>query len=52
MLADLPKTQVFSLARFINTHEEIIPFNTIEKPPSAELSPGQVDSDSLPLTKN
>lgn len=48
VIADLPKTQVFSLARYINTDEEIIPFNTIEKPPSAELRPDQVDSDSLP----
>jgi NAD+ synthase (glutamine-hydrolysing) len=48
VIADLPKSQVFSLARFINTDKEIIPFNTIEKPPSAELRPDQVDSDSLP----
>lgn len=48
VIADLPKTQVFSLARYINTDEEIIPFNTIDKPPSAELRPDQVDSDSLP----
>ena len=48
VIADLPKSKVFSLARFINTDKEIIPFNTIEKPPSAELRPDQVDSDSLP----
>ena len=48
VIADLPKTQVFSLARYINTDEEIIPFHTIDKPPSAELRPDQVDSDSLP----
>jgi NAD+ synthase (glutamine-hydrolysing) len=52
VISDLFKTQVYALARWINrssaTHTEIIPPNTIEKPPSAELRPGQVDQDSLP----
>ena len=48
VIADVPKTQVFELARHINGHREIIPQNTIDKPPSAELRPDQKDSDSLP----
>jgi NAD+ synthase (glutamine-hydrolysing) len=48
ILGDVYKTQVFDLARYINREEEIIPLNTITKPPSAELRPNQKDSDSLP----
>ena len=48
VIADVPKTQVFELARHINRHREVIPQNTIDKPPSAELRPDQKDSDSLP----
>ena len=48
MIGDLYKTEVFELARFINQDLEIIPSNTILKPPSAELRPDQKDSDSLP----
>lgn len=48
MLGDVYKTQVFQLARYINREKEIIPINSIVKPPSAELRPGQKDSDSLP----
>ena len=48
VIADVPKTQVFELARHINRHCEVIPQNTIDKPPSAELRPDQKDSDSLP----
>ena len=48
VLGDVYKTQVYELARFINKDEEIIPRNSILKPPSAELRPGQKDSDSLP----
>ncbi len=48
VLGDVYKTQVFALARYINREKEIIPINTITKPPSAELRPGQKDSDSLP----
>ncbi|MBL7970095.1 MAG: NAD+ synthase, partial [Prolixibacteraceae bacterium] len=39
---------VFKMANWINREREIIPFNTIQKPPSAELRPDQKDSDSLP----
>lgn len=48
VLGDLYKLQVFALARYINRNGEIIPENIITKPPSAELRPGQKDSDSLP----
>ncbi len=48
VLGDVYKTQVYDLARFINEEKEIIPLNSILKPPSAELRPGQKDSDSLP----
>lgn len=48
VLGDCYKTQVYQLAEYINRDEEIIPVNTIVKPPSAELRPGQKDSDSLP----
>ncbi|MBT3207435.1 MAG: NAD+ synthase [Bacteroidetes bacterium] len=48
VLGDVYKTDVFRLAEFINIENEIIPINTIEKPPSAELRPDQKDSDSLP----
>ncbi len=48
VLGDLYKTEVYQLSRFINKYEEIIPENTILKPPSAELRPDQKDSDSLP----
>ncbi len=48
VISDVPKTQVFALARHMNVDGEVIPVSTIEKPPSAELRPDQVDSDSLP----
>ena len=48
VIADVYKTDVYLLARYINKDEEIIPINSIEKPPSAELRPDQKDSDSLP----
>ena len=48
VISDVPKTMVFQLARWINTKREIIPVSTIEKPPSAELKPGQKDQDTLP----
>ncbi|HPD94652.1 MAG TPA: NAD+ synthase [Tenuifilaceae bacterium] len=48
VLGDVYKTDVYRLARYINKDEEIIPENTIIKPPSAELRPDQKDSDSLP----
>lgn len=48
VLGDVYKMQVFALAKFINREKEIIPNNILVKPPSAELRPGQKDSDSLP----
>ena len=42
------KTLVYDLARWRNKYEDVIPQNTIDKPPSAELRPNQKDSDSLP----
>ncbi len=48
VIGDLYKTEVFELCRWINRRKEIIPNNTIVKPPSAELRPNQKDSDSLP----
>lgn len=48
VIGDVYKIDVFSLARYINKDEEVIPWNTITKPPSAELRPDQKDSDSLP----
>lgn len=48
VLGDVYKTKVYELAHYINLKREIIPVNTIQKPPSAELRPDQKDSDSLP----
>jgi NAD+ synthetase len=48
VISDVPKTLVYQLARWINRAHEVIPQSTIDKPPSAELKPGQVDQDSLP----
>lgn len=48
VISDVPKTMVYELARWMNREREIIPKSTIEKPPSAELKPGQKDQDSLP----
>ncbi len=48
VIGDVYKTQVFELAQHINREREIIPINSIIKPPSAELRPGQKDTDSLP----
>jgi NAD+ synthase (glutamine-hydrolysing) len=48
VIGDVYKTQVYHLARYINRAHEIIPLNTLNKPPSAELRPNQKDSDSLP----
>ena len=48
VLGDCYKQQVYALARYINRNHEIIPNNIINKAPSAELRPGQKDSDSLP----
>jgi NAD+ synthase (glutamine-hydrolysing) len=48
VISDVPKTMVYSLARWINRHAIVIPESTLAKPPSAELRPGQTDQDSLP----
>ena len=48
VIGDVYKMEVYDLARYINRNSEIIPNNTIEKAPSAELRPNQKDSDSLP----
>jgi len=48
ILSDVPKTQVYALARYINREHEVIPHSSIEKPPSAELKPDQTDQDTLP----
>ncbi|TDH26075.1 NAD+ synthase [Segetibacter sp. 3557_3] len=48
VLGDCYKMQIYTLAKYINRNEEIIPDNIITKPPSAELRPDQKDIDSLP----
>lgn len=48
VIGDVYKTEVYKLSRYINTEREIIPKNTLIKPPSAELKPDQKDSDFLP----
>jgi NAD+ synthase (glutamine-hydrolysing) len=50
VIKDVPKTLVYALCNDLNerTGREVIPQNVIDKPPSAELAPGQLDSDSLP----
>jgi len=48
VISDLPKMAVYALSRWINREREIIPWDTIEKPPSAELRPDQKDQDTLP----
>jgi NAD+ synthetase len=48
VISDLPKTRVYQVARWINREREIIPWTTIDKPPSAELRPDQKDQDTLP----
>ncbi|MBD2199173.1 MULTISPECIES: NAD+ synthase [Calothrix] len=48
VIADVPKTRVYSICHWLNRQGEIIPQNVLTKAPSAELKPGQVDQDSLP----
>ena len=48
LISDVPKMLVYDLARYVNEKEEIIPVNTLSKPPSAELAPDQLDQDDLP----
>jgi NAD+ synthase (glutamine-hydrolysing) len=50
VLKDVPKMQVYALSRYRNARDgtEVIPQRVIDRPPSAELAPGQVDADNLP----
>ena len=48
VIGDVVKTEVYQLCRWINRDREVIPRAILEKPPSAELRPGQKDTDSLP----
>ncbi|MGH9494824.1 MAG: NAD+ synthase [Candidatus Sulfotelmatobacter sp.] len=48
VISDVPKTLVYRLSQYVNSRRAVIPQATLEKPPSAELRPGQKDSDSLP----
>jgi len=50
VISDVPKTMIYRLAAYMNERagRELIPRNTLEKPPSAELRPNQTDQDSLP----
>ncbi|MDP9263740.1 MAG: NAD(+) synthase, partial [Acidobacteriota bacterium] len=48
VISDVPKTLVYRLARYVNARRPVIPQATLDKPPSAELRPGQLDSDTLP----
>lgn len=48
VISDVPKTMVYQLAHYINREGEVIPKETIQKPPSAELKPNQRDQDTLP----
>jgi len=48
VISDVPKTMVYRLSYYVNSRKPVIPKSTLEKPPSAELRPGQKDSDALP----
>ena len=48
VIADLPKGMVYRVARWLNARRPVIPQRVLEKPPSAELRPGQVDQETLP----
>ena len=48
VISDVPKTMVYKLSYYVNSINPVIPKSTLEKPPSAELRPGQKDSDVLP----
>jgi NAD+ synthetase len=48
VIADVPKTMVYRISKWLNRNGEVIPRDSIEKAPSAELRPGQKDQDSLP----
>jgi NAD+ synthase (glutamine-hydrolysing) len=48
VIGDVVKTEVYQLCSYLNRDHEVIPRAILEKPPSAELRPGQKDTDSLP----
>ena len=48
VISDVPKTKIYELSNWINRDRELIPINTLTKPPSAELKPDQTDQDTLP----
>ena len=48
VIGDLVKTRVYAVSRWLNREREVIPVAILNKPPSAELRPGQMDTDSLP----
>jgi NAD+ synthase (glutamine-hydrolysing) len=48
VISDVPKTMVYRLSQYVNSRKPVIPESTMTKPPSAELRPGQKDSDTLP----
>ncbi len=48
VIGDVVKTEVYQLCRYVNREREVIPQPILDKPPSAELRPGQKDTDSLP----
>ena len=48
VISDVPKTMVYELSLLINKEKEVIPERIIQKPPSAELKPDQLDQDDLP----
>ena len=48
VISDVPKSMVYELVAYANRNSNVIPQNTIEKPPSAELRPNQTDQDTLP----
>ena len=48
VIGDLVKTRVYAICSWLNREQEVIPASILTKPPSAELRPGQMDTDSLP----
>jgi NAD+ synthase (glutamine-hydrolysing) len=48
VISDVPKTLVYRISHYVNSRRPVIPQDSLEKPPSAELRPNQKDSDSLP----
>lgn len=48
VISDVPKTMVYRLSHYVNSRRSVIPQASLDKPPSAELRPGQKDSDVLP----